>query len=152
MLNYTDTNWNVSAVAVRAERSVTQTRLTPHHITLKGPYCGFRMFNTNHMRPSLHYCGPFSKAQRFTLIFNSCQYAMKIDLQRLPVHHNEDSVDFILLSKLALCGSAVLSTKHFRNSPLKCVQGAPQRFENQRPQSVAFMSSVVRKLNIGDKQ
>lgn len=46
VLNYTDLNWDVPAVSVRAEKSVTQTRLTAHHITLKGPDC---RFNPNHI-------------------------------------------------------------------------------------------------------
>lgn len=121
-------------------RVLTQTRLTPHHITLKGPYCGFAC--VTQVRPSLHYCGPFFKAQCqfldfFFLLsfgFNSCQYGNQLAETSCPSQWT--------FSQLYSFDKVIIvwrSRNVFKNHPLWCVQGTPQGFENQRPQRDAFM-------------
>lgn len=119
VLNYTDLNWDGSVVSIRAERSVTQTRLTPHHITLKGPYCGFCIFITKAFFTLLWSVG---HSMGFLLDFFLSRFHVSM-LWKLSETSCASKWRFSQLYgfvKLSLCRNAVMSKKHFKNSFVVC--------------------------------
>ena len=117
VFNYTDMNLQ--------SLSVTQTRLTQH---LKDHTAGFACWpQITHRFPS-RYCFPkhsvgFKAEFIFFFGFSWFLYRMKINMQSLPVHHNERSVSFCcgsyrcvvaqlcaenILKKLVVCSRKIL--------------------------------------------
>ncbi len=107
-LNYTHRDLDVSVFYVRAKRSVTQTRLTSHHITLEGPYCGFACLRyITYADFKLLWFIYQRMASVFVFVFfflsfgfNSCQYTMEMlqRLSRLPITKNNQSTLFFCQS------------------------------------------------------
>lgn len=157
VLNYTDMNWDVSEISVKAERSETQTRLSQHHIMLKEPYWKFACLTQITYRPIpmlLRFV--FQSTASFFLLYFfffslvsihvSALWKCCRDFLFLPSQRTFSQLSF--LSNLPLYGSAVMKKIFFKTFFVLCSRNSWRIWESVSTKR----RFVVRKLNAEDKQ